>query len=709
MMRKFPNFIKNEIYLILILAVAGALRFIHIGWGLPDLFEEGTPLRIAWNFWNWGKPGFNFNPEFFNYPALSFYIQFAAQAVQYGFGSLFGLYPTINDFGSSLESLVYTARGVDALFDIGIISVTYLIGRELFNKRTGLISALILAVNPLHIKFSHLIQVDTILTFFSALAILYIHKSYLDPRPKFFYLSGIFIGLAAASKYTGAFLILYFAASQMIGKPNMKEAAGSLVNSRFITSLGAAIVLFLALNPFIIITPNAFEKDFTFEQQHMALGHLGVSESESTLIYYFLSALPDNFGVIFYVVVLLSVIILIAGRQKKEILILLYPLLFLIVVSTWVMRSERYILPIFPVVALIGSAGIDKFLSAAWGRQNNGLLKSFSLPSWSRTVFLLVILLLVIYQPFISSIEYLRSLGLRDTRTVVKSWIRDNISKNSVIATGPFGVNLREGNFDIFDIPFLAFESERVAPFYDARWYEETDLLVTSSYDRDRYAQEPVKYKDILSYYDSLESKWELVYEISPDNSHTGPSFRIYKFPDSLQRDTFDANIFQRFSASPESSRISNFLRRLSQVMLKKGKSEKAAQLLREILSVEYQNVDLRNQLGDLLLKMGKDEEALRHLGVSLQLNPRQTLPYLLGSKALRKLQQFSPAEGALQRCLEYNPNYQPAYLELIDLYTAQKEDDKLLDVLKRYYATLPLKDGNRKDVQERIRGLQAR
>jgi tetratricopeptide (TPR) repeat protein len=285
--------------------------------------------------------------------------------------------------------------------------------------------------------------------------------------------------------------------------------------------------------------------------------------------------------------------------------------------------------------------------------------------------------------------------------------MRNNVPSNSVIATGPFGVDIRDGSYIIFDIPFLAFESQRVAPFYDTRWYEDMDILVTSSYDKERYAQEPIKYKDILPFYDSLRLGWKLVYEVHSNENQTGPSFWIYRYPDSLNRARFENDLFQRFNASPESSRISNFLKGLDNILIKKNKIEKAEQVTQEILSVEYQNLPLRNQLGELFLREEKYEEALKQLGISLQQDQKQLSVYILGAKALRGLKKYTPAEGALYKAIEYKQDFEPAYLELIELFSEQKNNGKLIDALKRYYAILPPQSQKATEIRKRILKLQ--
>ena len=87
-----------------------ALRLWHLGWGLPDLYEEATPLFRAWGFWNWGGQGLDLNPHFFNYPALSFLVQFLLQAMHAGVGFVAGAYPDLNAFQSAWSSDLPTVR-----------------------------------------------------------------------------------------------------------------------------------------------------------------------------------------------------------------------------------------------------------------------------------------------------------------------------------------------------------------------------------------------------------------------------------------------------------------------------------------------------------------------------------------------------------------------------------------------------------------------
>ncbi|HET9886895.1 MAG TPA: hypothetical protein VFR10_05235, partial [bacterium] len=63
-------------------AAALAVRLHHISWGLPDVYEEATPLLKAWQMCGFGPfNSFDPNPHFFRYPTFVFYIHAAAQAM----------------------------------------------------------------------------------------------------------------------------------------------------------------------------------------------------------------------------------------------------------------------------------------------------------------------------------------------------------------------------------------------------------------------------------------------------------------------------------------------------------------------------------------------------------------------------------------------------------------------------------------------------
>src|SRR5262245_28201214 len=65
-----------------IAVLALGLRLYRIGWGLPSVFEEATPLKRAWDMWGFGPTrSFDLNPHWFQYPSLMIYLHWLGQAL----------------------------------------------------------------------------------------------------------------------------------------------------------------------------------------------------------------------------------------------------------------------------------------------------------------------------------------------------------------------------------------------------------------------------------------------------------------------------------------------------------------------------------------------------------------------------------------------------------------------------------------------------
>jgi len=699
---KFYNDNKS---LLLILLAGIILRLWQINWGLPELFEEATPLTVSWKLWNWGKPGFDFNPHFFNYPALTFYIQFIAQAIHYIVGNLIGIYPSLDSFGVSPVPLIITARLVDVIFDFLTIIVVYRIAKEVWNKKTGIIAALLLAVNPLHVSLAHQIQVDTILTFFCAVSLLYIVRVYNSGERKWYLLAGLFIALAASSKYTGAFLLFPLLGAHLLRSGTLQESLQTLNHPPLYTSILLGALVFLFINPFIIISSSEFQQDFSYEQAHIAAGHLGVVASKSTFDFYFFHALPSAMGIAGMIVSIGVMIFSFIQKNKREIVVGLFPIIYLIIISTWEMRAERYILPIIPFLILFTATGVSLVADYILKKLRK-TAESINGHPYEKITYAAVTALLVL-QPIYSSSAHLYELGLPDTRTITKNWIRENIPAGSVIVSGPYGVEFPDSSYKIVRIPFIAVQSELAAPFYDARWYADADLLIASSFDHDRYAMEPDRYGEFLPYYDSLNIRWKKVFEATPTKGQGGPSLWLFTPPDSVRRRTFELSLFDRLDGNPESTRISNFLKEINSVLLEKKQLEKSEQILRMILMNEGHNLHLRNQLAKVLFDLGKYTSALAQLQQSVQIDRNQPEVFALAGNSLLKIDRPREAEAALNTALNLNNRTELAYKGLIDLYTQQRENGKFLDILKRYYSTLYPQGEDARIIKGRIDSLQ--
>jgi tetratricopeptide (TPR) repeat protein len=314
----------------------------------------------------------------------------------------------------------------------------------------------------------------------------------------------------------------------------------------------------------------------------------------------------------------------------------------------------------------------------------------------------------LVVQPILNVYRFQQSIVLPDTRTVAKTWVEQRFRPTSAIATGPFGITLQDTNYNLLIIPFLAVNPERTAPFYDSRWYEDFDLLIASDYDYSRYARDPEKYGSFLPYYDSLRSRWKLLSEIKPEEHQLGPTLWFYTYPDSMRRNRFEPSLFEKLQGSIESTRVSSFLNKLGEVLLQKQKLEKSGQVMRQILSVEVDNVRIRNTLAQVLHSIGDDRGALLEVQRSLRTNPTQAELFGFAGDLLLSLGRSQEAELSYLKALQLNKYLNIAYTRLIAFYTERKDQTKLKNILERYYGVLPPRSDEAMRIRnelERLRG----
>ena len=160
-------------------------------------------------------------------------------------------------------------RGLSALMDLGTIIFIFLIARGLYrDKRVGLLAALFYSLSALAIQYSHFFVVETFTTFFITGAIYWLVRVQKHGGLWNFVLTGVFFGLALASKlsiFTFALIVavvggyrIYLAlrsrgasGDASASRPSRARAAISTeqVVVRLVLAAVAAVVMFRIAQP----------------------------------------------------------------------------------------------------------------------------------------------------------------------------------------------------------------------------------------------------------------------------------------------------------------------------------------------------------------------------------------------------------------------------------------------------------------------------
>ncbi len=97
----------------------------------------------------------------------------------------------------------FTAFKVSLLFGVMLIGLAYMLGRTLFDEKTGLISAFLMAIEPMNWIISQKIWMETTLSFFTVLAVCLFALAVKKDKGYLMIASGIAAGCAALTKYPG--------------------------------------------------------------------------------------------------------------------------------------------------------------------------------------------------------------------------------------------------------------------------------------------------------------------------------------------------------------------------------------------------------------------------------------------------------------------------------------------------------------------------
>ncbi len=104
-----------------------------------------------------------------------------------------------------------------ALFGTATVWLIYHVGKNFFDKKTGLIAAALYAVSPLVITYSHSSWNPNVVPFFSLMTIYLLYKAVTTTRSwKYYLLVGVFLGISIQLHYISVFLAVIVAVSLFI-------------------------------------------------------------------------------------------------------------------------------------------------------------------------------------------------------------------------------------------------------------------------------------------------------------------------------------------------------------------------------------------------------------------------------------------------------------------------------------------------------------
>jgi 4-amino-4-deoxy-L-arabinose transferase-like glycosyltransferase len=499
---------RERLGLMLTLLAAALLRFWALPHGVPFSVQVDEP-EVLLRAVRMMKTG-DLNPHFFDYPTLYMYLQTLVATARFLAGAMRGEWASLAQ--APPEAFYVWGRALTAIMGTATVWILYRVGMR-WDRRTALLSAVMFAVMPLHVRESHFVLTDVPVTFFVMLALLLSLRAHERGTAAAFAFAGVAAGLAAATKYNGAVAALIPLVCCTM-TPAVRPSRAVVL----LWTIGGMLAAFLVAAPYTVIDLPVFLNQFA----RLSAEYRIVSPGKEPVGLIYLKHLRNALGWPGSAIVIAGLAVgafhAVAGPKRlKWIVVLVFPLVYFRFISNQNLVFGRYLLPLLPFLSLLGATAI---VAAVRGMGRTTLSRP------ARNAIILALTFLAVGPPAYTSIAFDANAARVWTTEQAYEWIVRNVPKGTKITMESRQI-LLPGSYQATYLAQL-----RLQPF--ERYVEESvEYLVASSQCYGPYFDAanggPLKYPQEYSDYVGIFERTDEVARFTPSADHPGPELRILK------------------------------------------------------------------------------------------------------------------------------------------------------------------------------------
>ncbi|MHB8623811.1 MAG: glycosyltransferase family 39 protein [Sulfuricaulis sp.] len=407
--------------ILFILCLGSLLRIYGIGWGLPTLLH----------------PDYSYHPDETAMLACAQLLaqgKLIAKEFMYGGTFYFLILRACIYFGDKLSgflggfNLLADTILITRYFQVFIAVLTMLVvyecGRLLYDRKAGLVAALLLAIAPAHIIATQTVRPDVIGAFLVILIVFVAAKLLKSERAdhrKILIYSGVIIGATAAFRSPLAGFGLLPMMSYIFSRRRANGRAISMVvRDQNVLWLIATIVLaYVVFSPHTFMYPRIFVSGLKVQLNYETSVFPNAIGRGPILFQYAWRILRQALGYPGYYLSLGGIVYSLVRHGKADIIVLTGICLYLIMLVsvTWVL--VRYTLPMLPLLALLGGAAVSGLVE----RARNHIVR--------RMIYLIAAVLLA--WALASDLAFLRVVASKNVRDQVTDWMTQNVQPGKSI------------------------------------------------------------------------------------------------------------------------------------------------------------------------------------------------------------------------------------------------------------------------------------
>jgi 4-amino-4-deoxy-L-arabinose transferase-like glycosyltransferase len=399
-----------------VVLLALLLRLWGIKTGLPyayniDEYYNYVPHSIA-------LFGHGWNPQYFNNPPGFTYLLYLFYGVWFG-----GRVALQHTMATNPTEVWVLARVTAAILGAVAVWLLYLCGARLIDRRTGLLAAGLMAVAFLPVFYAHQALNDVPTLAPLTLSLWGTAGALRMGRRRDYAIAGVGLGLACATKYTAGIVVvplLVATAVQYLAPGGQRSAIEGLA-----IGAAAAAAAFIIANPYSVGSFSQFWNGVSHQQSVTdETGKLGLTHGSG--ISYYLWTLTWGIGWVPTLAALGGAIALWWDERRLTVLLTPAAIAFLIFMGTQGRYFGRWLMPILPILCLLGAYFVLQAAEwAAWRRPE------------LRPTLIAVAVVALCAQGLVHSVHAGLINSRSDTRNETRAWLVANVPQCTKIVVEP--------------------------------------------------------------------------------------------------------------------------------------------------------------------------------------------------------------------------------------------------------------------------------
>lgn len=473
------DFQKRYLFGVVFIFLIGVfLRFYNLDWGAPYFFHPDE-RNVASSISQLSFPN-QMNPHFFAYGSLPIYCVFLTGIFINFLQSTIQKTPFLNQV--NFEQAIMISRFYSAVLSVLLIPLLYVIGKKLFDIRSGILASLLGVFNVGLIQFAHFGTFEMWLTFFTLLLFWVCIRFGKDEIIRLLIFSSIISGVLVAIKVSSIVLVVLplISISYIVFIKNSRLAISARSILLFLSLMLSFLVLigtiYFLTNSYVLIDFSSFKNSIDYESK-VGLGMLPVfytGEFVKTIpiIFQLKHVLPFLLNPIIAIcfVPLLIFFSLFATKKRNFGLIILLAFFLITFLSQAFLYVKwiRYIVPSIPFVILIVSISLVELL------KKHNVLKS--------GLYVIIISLAAIFSISFFITTYIE----KDTRIQAVDFAKQIIPSNKMLLSevydlGIIPFNETYPNISLFNFYDLDSDSEEYNLATLSQALESSDYIILPS------------------------------------------------------------------------------------------------------------------------------------------------------------------------------------------------------------------------------------